>query len=59
MIDVLYLAWRYLAYPGDLFWTEEGFRFSWRVMLVVITMIPKHVPFQLLVELVEVAVAKR
>lgn len=24
---------RYLAYPGDLFWTEEGYRFSWRVML--------------------------
>ncbi|ALU74972.1 deoxyribonuclease HsdR [Tenacibaculum dicentrarchi] len=26
--------WRYLAYPGELFWTEEGFRFSWRVMLM-------------------------
>lgn len=25
---------RYLAYPGELFWTEEGFRFSWRVMLM-------------------------
>ena len=25
---------RHLAYPGDLLWTEEGFRFSWRVMLV-------------------------
>lgn len=25
---------RYLAYPGDLFWTEEGYRFSWRVMLM-------------------------
>jgi hypothetical protein len=25
---------RYLLYPGDLFWTEEGFRFSWRVMLM-------------------------
>jgi len=25
---------RYLAYPGNLFWTEEGYRFSWRVMLV-------------------------
>lgn len=25
---------RYLAYPGNLFWTEEGFRFSWRVMLM-------------------------
>ena len=26
--------WRYLLYPGDLFWTEEGYRFSWRVMLM-------------------------
>ncbi len=26
--------WRYLAYPGELFWTEEGYRFSWRVMLM-------------------------
>ena len=25
---------RYLNYPGELFWTEEGFRFSWRVMLM-------------------------
>jgi hypothetical protein len=25
---------RYLAYPGELFWTEEGYRFSWRVMLM-------------------------
>ena len=25
---------RYLCYPGELFWTEEGFRFSWRVMLM-------------------------
>ena len=28
------LPWRYLAYPNELFWTEEGFRFSWRVMLM-------------------------
>ena len=28
------LPWRYLGYPGELFWTEEGFRFSWRVMLI-------------------------
>lgn len=28
------IPWRYLLYPGDLFWTEEGFRFSWRVMLM-------------------------
>lgn len=25
---------RCLLYPGDLFWNEEGFRFSWRVMLM-------------------------
>ncbi len=30
----LLLPWRYLLYPGNLFWTEEGYRFSWRVMLV-------------------------
>jgi hypothetical protein len=33
LIQVL-LPLRYLAYPGNLFWTEEGFRFSWRVMLM-------------------------
>jgi hypothetical protein len=26
--------WRYLAYPDNLFWSEEGYRFSWRVMLM-------------------------
>ncbi|GAB2517959.1 HTTM domain-containing protein [Spirosoma aerophilum] len=25
---------RYLLYPGELFWTEQGYRFSWRVMLM-------------------------
>ncbi len=30
----LLVPFRYLAYPGELFWTEEGFRFSWRVMLM-------------------------
>ncbi len=25
---------RYLTYSGPLFWTEEGYRFSWRVMLM-------------------------
>lgn len=25
---------RFLLYPGELFWTEEGYRFSWRVMLM-------------------------
>jgi hypothetical protein len=28
------LPLRYLLYPEKLFWTEEGFRFSWRVMLM-------------------------
>jgi hypothetical protein len=30
----LSIPFRYLAYPGNLFWTEEGYRFSWRVMLM-------------------------
>jgi hypothetical protein len=30
----LWLPFRYLLYPGRLFWTEEGYRFSWRVMLM-------------------------
>ena len=25
---------RFMLYSGDLFWNEEGFRFSWRVMLM-------------------------
>lgn len=25
---------RYLVYPGNIFWTEEGYAFSWRVMLM-------------------------
>ena len=28
------LPFRYLLYDGKLFWTEQGFRFSWRVMLI-------------------------
>lgn len=28
------LPWRFMLYPGNLFWTEEGYRFSWRVMLM-------------------------
>lgn len=28
------LAMRFVFYPGNLFWNEEGYRFSWRVMLV-------------------------
>ena len=28
------VPFRYILYPGNLFWNEEGFRFSWRVMLM-------------------------
>ena len=28
------LPWRYLLYPGNVMWHEQGFRFSWRVMLM-------------------------
>ncbi|MBC7746042.1 MAG: HTTM domain-containing protein [Flavobacterium sp.] len=28
------MPFRYMLYPGELFWTEEGYRFSWRVMLM-------------------------
>ncbi len=34
VIIQLLVPWRYLLYPGNLFWTEEGYRFSWRVMLM-------------------------
>jgi len=30
----LALPFRHYAYPGELFWHEQGFRFSWRVMLI-------------------------
>ncbi|MCR8666305.1 HTTM domain-containing protein [Aestuariibaculum sp. M13] len=30
----LLFPFRYILYPGELFWTEEGYRFSWRVMLM-------------------------
>ncbi|MEP6748820.1 MAG: HTTM domain-containing protein [Bacteroidota bacterium] len=30
----LFLPFRFLLYPGTLYWTEEGYRFSWRVMLM-------------------------
>ncbi len=30
----LLFPFRYLLYPGQLFWTEQGYRFSWRVMLM-------------------------
>ena len=28
------IPFRYLMYDGKLFWTEQGYRFSWRVMLM-------------------------
>ncbi len=34
LIVQLLLPFRYLLYPENLFWHEEGFRFSWRVMLM-------------------------
>jgi hypothetical protein len=34
LVIQLLFPWRYLFYPGELFWTEEGYRFSWRVMLM-------------------------
>jgi hypothetical protein len=30
----LAMPFRCLLYPGNLFWTEQGYRFSWRVMLM-------------------------
>ena len=30
----LVIPLRFLLYPGHLFWNEEGYRFSWRVMLM-------------------------
>tara|TARA_B110000902_G_scaffold13715_1_gene16402 strand:+ start:789 stop:2180 length:1392 start_codon:yes stop_codon:yes gene_type:complete len=29
-----FLPMRFIVYPGKLFWTEQGYRFSWRVMLI-------------------------
>ncbi len=34
LIFQLVVPFRYLLYPENLFWHEEGFRFSWRVMLM-------------------------
>ena len=28
------VPFRYQLYPGELFWHEQGYRFSWRVMLI-------------------------
>ena len=30
----LLFPFRHLLYPGNLYWTEQGYRFSWRVMLM-------------------------
>ena len=30
----LIIPFRYSLYPGELFWNEQGYRFSWRVMLM-------------------------
>ncbi len=30
----LIFPFRYICYPGKLFWTEQGYRYSWRVMLM-------------------------
>lgn len=34
LIFQLIFPFRYLIYPGSLFWTEQGYRFGWRVMLM-------------------------
>ena len=34
LVFQLLFPWRYLLYPGNVFWTEEGYRFAWRVMLM-------------------------
>ena len=34
MLFQLIFPLRNLAYPGNVFWTEQGYRFSWRVMLM-------------------------
>ena len=34
LIIQLIFPFRFVIYPGNLFWNEEGYRFSWRVMLM-------------------------
>lgn len=34
IIFQLVFPFRFALYPGNMFWTEQGFRFSWRVMLI-------------------------
>jgi hypothetical protein len=30
----LLFPWRFILYPGNMYWTEQGYRFGWRVMLM-------------------------
>lgn len=30
----IFLPFRFLLYPGNTLWTEEGFRFAWHIMLI-------------------------
>ena len=34
MLFQIIFPFRHLSYPGNLYWTEQGYRFSWRVMLM-------------------------
>lgn len=34
LLSQILIPWRHLFYPGELFWHEQGYRFSWRVMLM-------------------------
>ena len=34
IIFQILFPWRYLLYDGNVFWHEQGYRFSWRVMLM-------------------------
>ncbi|MCZ8286572.1 MAG: HTTM domain-containing protein, partial [Bacteroidia bacterium] len=34
LVFQLCIPFRFLLYPGNLYWTEQGYRFSWRVMLM-------------------------
>ena len=34
LVVQLLLPFRYLLYPGNVLWTEQGFRYSWNIMLI-------------------------
>jgi hypothetical protein len=34
IIFQLIFPWRFILYPNNMFWTEQGYRFGWRVMLM-------------------------